>query len=79
MLKFDYLDVIEYSDSKFARNLNFRKSTFGCLFLLVGGAISRKSTKQSIIATSTMEAKFVTCFEIIVHELWLQNFILRLR
>uniref|UniRef100_A0A2N9IH71 Integrase catalytic domain-containing protein n=1 Tax=Fagus sylvatica TaxID=28930 RepID=A0A2N9IH71_FAGSY len=52
-----------------------RKSTFGYLFLLAGGAISWKSAKQTIIAASTMEAEFVACFEATVHALWLRNFI----
>ena len=34
--------------------------------------------KQTIIASSTIEAEFVACFEAIVHGLWLQNFISRL-
>ena len=40
-----------------------------------GGAISWKSVKQTVIATSTMEAEFVTCFEDTVHANWLRNFI----
>ena len=43
--------------------------------MLVEGAISWKSAKESIIATSTMEAEFVACFEATVHALWLRNFI----
>ncbi|XP_074303650.1 secreted RxLR effector protein 161-like [Silene latifolia] len=51
------------------------KSTFGYLFLLAEGVVSWKSGKQSIIATSTMEAEFVACFEATIHALWLRNFI----
>ncbi|XP_057954283.1 short chain aldehyde dehydrogenase 1-like [Malania oleifera] len=40
-----------------------------------GGAISWKSAKQTIIAASTMEAKFVAYFEAVIHVLWLRNFI----
>jgi hypothetical protein len=58
----DHLEVIGYSDSDFARCVDSRKSTFGYLFLLAGGAISWKSAKQTIIASSTMEAEFVACF-----------------
>ena len=72
------LDIIDYSDSDFAGCFDNRKSTFGYLFMLVGGAISWKSSKQTIIATSIMEAEFVACFETIVHGLWLWNFILGL-
>ena len=35
--------------------------------------------KQTITATSTMEAKFVACFEATIHGLWLRNFISKLR
>ena len=61
--KSDHLEVIEYSDSDFAGCVDTRKSTFDYTFLLAGGAISWKSVKQSIIAASTMDAKFVACFE----------------
>ena len=38
--RFDNLEVIGYSDSAFARCIDSRKSTFGYLFMLAGGAIS---------------------------------------
>ena len=75
----DQLEVIGYSDSDYAGCVDSRKSTFGYLFLLAGGAISWKSGKQSVIATSTMEAEFVACFEATIHALWLRNFISGLR
>ncbi|XP_074271674.1 secreted RxLR effector protein 161-like [Silene latifolia] len=56
----DHLDVIGYSDSDYAGCVDSRKSTFGYLFLLAEGALSWKSGKQSVIATSTMETEFVT-------------------
>ncbi|XP_074299949.1 secreted RxLR effector protein 161-like [Silene latifolia] len=59
----DHLEVIGYSDSDYAGCVNSRKSTFGYLFLLAEGAVSWKSGKQYVIATSTMEAEFVACFE----------------
>ena len=46
------------------------------MFILAGRAISWKSTKQTIIASSSMEVKFVLCFKGTVHGLWLKNFIL---
>jgi hypothetical protein len=69
------LEVIGYTDSDFAGCLDSRKSTFGYLFLLSKGAISWKSAKQSVIASSTMEAEFVACFEATIQALWLRNFI----
>ena len=70
--------MVGYSDSDFAGCVDSRKSTFGYVFLLDGGAISWKSGKQSIIATSTMEAEFVACFEATIQSLWLRNFTLGL-
>ena len=54
------------------------KSTSGYIYLLAGGAISWKSVKQPIVASSTMVAKFVACYEASNHGIWLQNFVTRL-
>ena len=59
----DNLDVVGYSDSDFAGYLDSRKSTYGYVFLLAGGAISWRSAKQTLVTTSTIEAEFVSCFE----------------
>ena len=75
----DHLEVIGYSDSDFAGCLDSRKSTSGYVFLLAGGAISWRSTKQSLTASSTMEAEFVACFEATSQAIWLRGFITGLR
>ena len=72
------LELVGYSDSDYAGCNDTRKSTFGYVYLLAGGAISWKSAKQTVIAASTMEAEFVACFEAMVQGLWLRNFISRL-
>ena len=66
MLFYQYEDLIHigYTDSDFQSNLDFRKSTLGCVFTLGGGAISWRSVKQSCIADSTMEAKYVATCEV---------------
>jgi hypothetical protein len=69
----DHLEVVGYSDSDFAECVDSRKFTSGYIFLLAGGAISWKSNKQTIVATSTMEAEFSMCYEVITHALWLRN------
>ncbi|XP_068647519.1 secreted RxLR effector protein 161-like [Aristolochia californica] len=74
----DHLEVIGYSDSDFVGCLDSRKSTSGYVFLLAGGAISWRSAKQSLIATSTTEAEFVACFEASSQAIWLKSFISRL-
>ncbi|XP_075079731.1 secreted RxLR effector protein 161-like [Nicotiana tabacum] len=64
-----HLEVVRYSDSDFVGCIDTRKSTFGYLFQLAEGAILWKSAKQSVNATSTMEAEFVACFEATIHAL----------
>ena len=55
--------------------LTLESPLLGYLFLLAEGAISWKSAKQSVIATSIMDAEFMACFEATIHALWLRNFI----
>ena len=73
--RYDHLEVIGYTDSDFAGCMDTRKSTFGYVYLLAGGAISWKSAKQTILVASTMEAEFVACFEATIQANWLWNFI----
>ena len=66
---------IGHTDLDFQSDLDFRKSTLGCVFTLGGGAISWRSTKQSCIADSTMEAKYVTACEAAKEAVWLKKFL----
>jgi transposase InsO family protein len=75
----DNLEVIGYSDSDFVGCVDSRKSTSGYIFMMAGGAVSWRSAKQTLIATSTMEAEFVSCFEATLHGVWLKSFISGLR
>ena len=67
--------MIGYTDSDFAGCVDIRKSTFGYVYLLAGGAISWKSAKQTVIVASTMKAEFVACFEATIQANWLRNFV----
>ena len=69
--KLDQLEIIGYSDSDFAGCRDIMKSTTGYIYLFAGGAISWKSAKQSIVASSTMAAEFVSCYEASNHGIWL--------
>lgn len=69
----NHLKVVGHSDSDFARYMDSIETTFGYLFLFVRGAISWKSGKEPIIAISTLEAKFVACFDATSQALWLKN------
>lgn len=59
----NHLEVIGCSNSDFIGFVDSLKSILGYIFLLVGGAISWKSIIQTIMASSTMEAKFITCHQ----------------
>ena len=74
-MRCDHLEVVGYSDSDFVGRPDSRKSTSGYIFLLVGGAISWRSAKQSSVATSTTEAEFVSYFEATSQAIWLKSFI----
>lgn len=58
----DLLEVISYSDSDFVGCLDSKKSTSNYIFLLAG-AISWRTTKQSLVASSTMKAEFVGWYD----------------
>jgi hypothetical protein len=45
------------------------------VFTLAGGAISWRSCKQSIVASSRMYAKFITSFDATGQAIWLKKFI----
>ncbi|KAL4335653.1 hypothetical protein GQ457_07G001670 [Hibiscus cannabinus] len=72
-------DKFWYSDSDFAGCQDSRKSTSGYIYMLAGGAISWKSAKQTLVASSTMAAEFVACYEASNHGIWLRNFVTGLR
>ena len=66
---------IGYTNSYFQLDLDFRKSTYGCVFILGGGAISWKSVKQSCVADSTMKAEYVAACEAAKEAIWLKKFL----
>ena len=66
---------IGYTDSDFQSDLDFKKSTLGCVFTLGGGAISWRSVEQSCVTDSTMETKYVTACEAAKEVVWLKKFL----
>jgi hypothetical protein len=59
--RFDSLQIVGYTDSDYAGD--DRKSTSRYMFTLAGGAISWKSSKQTVTTSSIMYAEFVACYE----------------
>ena len=56
------LRLIGYSDADWEGDIDQSKSTLGYTFLLNDSAILWSSKKQSCVALSMMEAKYVACF-----------------
>ncbi|KAK9933329.1 hypothetical protein M0R45_020529 [Rubus argutus] len=73
------LEVEAYTDASYKSDIDDLKSTFGYIFRLAGGAISWKTAKQTLTATSTFQAKYIAIFEATGHALWLRNFISHLK
>lgn len=69
------LDVVGFCDADFAGCIDDKKSTTGYIFMMAGGAVSWKSVKQTLTASSTMEAEYVACYEACCHAMWMRNFI----
>ncbi|KAA0067819.1 gag/pol protein [Cucumis melo var. makuwa] len=62
--------------SRYQSNLgHVRKSISGSIFTLNGGAVVWRSIKQSCIADSTMEAKYVAACEAAKEAVWLKKFL----
>ena len=69
------VQLLHYTDSDFQSDLDFRKSTSGCVFTLGGGAITWRSVKQSCIVDSTMEAEYVAVCEAAKEAVRLKKFL----
>lgn len=65
--------LVGYSDSDYARDVDDRKSTSGFLFLLSSGAVSWSSRKQPIVTLSTTEAEFLAAASCACQAIWLRR------
>jgi transposase InsO family protein len=65
--------LIGYSDSDFANCSTSRKSISGFVFVVDKGPISWKSSKQELVATSTLEAEYIALFSASQEALFLQR------
>jgi hypothetical protein len=75
----DVLEIVGYADADYAGDRDDRKSTFGYVFTLAGGAISWRSSKQDLVATPMMYVEFIACNEALGQVMWLKKFIPDLR
>ena len=75
----DKFEIIGYIDFDYIGYQDSMKSTSGYIYWLIGGVISWKSVKQSLIVSSIVVTEFKTCYEASNHEIWLLNFFTELR
>ena len=66
-------ELIGYSDSDWAGDIDNRRSTSGSLLMLAGGPIIWKSVKQRTVALSTMEAEYIALSAVIQDVMWSRN------
>ena len=71
-----FLAVLEgYSDANWISDSDEIKSISGYVFTLRGGVVAWKSSKQTLIATSTMESEFIALEFAGKEAEWLRNFL----
>ena len=65
------LELKGFYDSNMVGDVDTRKSTSGYVFTLAGGAISRCSRLQRIVALSTTKAEYISATEASKEAIWL--------
>src|SRR5687767_9420559 len=72
------LVVTGYTDDSFKTDRDDSKSQSGFVFMLNGGAVSWKSSKQETVADSTTEAEYIAASEAAKEGVWIRNFLIEL-
>ena len=67
------IDLVDFTDSDYAEDLDNRKSTSGYAFMLGSGAVSWSSKKQPIVTLSTTEAEFVAATTCSCQAIWMRK------
>ena len=68
-------EVVGFVDSDYAADKNRRRSITGFVFTMCGGAISWKSSLQSIVALLIIEAEYIALIEAVKEALWLRRLV----
>lgn len=66
-------ELLAFTDSDYAGDLDDRKSTSGYVFLMSSGAVSWCSKKQPIVTLSTTEAEFVAASVCACQGIWMKR------
>ena len=66
-------ELLAFTNSDYARDMEDRKSTFGYVFLMSSSVVSWCSKKQSIVTLSTTEAEFVAATVYACQGVWMKR------
>ncbi|GKE22205.1 hypothetical protein Tco_1433717 [Tanacetum coccineum] len=69
------LRVTGYCDASWQTDKDDSRSQSGWIFLLNGGAVTWKSSKQDTVAYSTCASEYITTCEASKEAIWMKNFI----
>ncbi|GJX99364.1 hypothetical protein Tco_0356383 [Tanacetum coccineum] len=69
------LKVTCYCDASWQTHKDNSRSQSGWIFLLNGGAVTWKSSKQDIVTDSTCESEYIAACEASKEAIWMKNFI----
>ncbi|KAK1424219.1 hypothetical protein QVD17_19540 [Tagetes erecta] len=69
------LTVRCYTDASFQTDRDDSRSQSGFVFTLNGGAVSWKSSKQSVVADSTTESEYIAASDAAKEAVWMKKFI----
>jgi len=67
------MQLIAYLDSDFAGDIDDRKSTTGCVFIISSRAVSWSSKKQHVVSLSTTEAEYIVVASCACQCVWLRR------
>ncbi|GJS50649.1 retrovirus-related pol polyprotein from transposon TNT 1-94 [Tanacetum coccineum] len=71
--------LVGYSDSDWAGNKDYKRSTSGFLFFLGNNAFTWSSKKQPIVTVSSCEAEYVAAISCVCHTIWLRSMLKELQ
>ncbi|CAM8906649.1 unnamed protein product [Rhodiola kirilowii] len=67
------MNVVAYTDSDYARDMDDRKSISGYVFLFNGSAVCWSSHKQAIVTSSSTKAEYVAATSCACHCVWVKG------
>ena len=67
-----------YTDASFQTDTNDSQSQSGFVFMINGGEVSWKSSKQATVTDSTTEAEYIATSETAKEGVWMRRFLIEL-